>query len=75
VVPAQASEQFQPQRKDHFLFGRGSADMKDGIVAMLYAIRALKEIAVDLKGRIGLTLVPNVDYIPCASMGSDLIYI
>jgi succinyl-diaminopimelate desuccinylase len=33
--------------------------MKGGIVAMLYAIRALKEIAVDLKGRIGLTLVPN----------------
>jgi succinyl-diaminopimelate desuccinylase len=59
VVPAQTSAQFQPQRKDHFLFGRGSADMKGGIVAMLYAIRALKEIAVDLKGRIGLTLVPN----------------
>jgi succinyl-diaminopimelate desuccinylase len=59
VVPAQTSAQFQPQRKDCFLFGRGSADMKGGIVAMLYAIRALKEIAVDLKGRIGLTLVPN----------------
>jgi succinyl-diaminopimelate desuccinylase len=59
VVPAQTSAQFQPQRKDRFLFGRGSADMKGGIVAMLYAIRALKEIAVDLKGRIGLTLVPN----------------
>ena len=59
VVQAQTSAQFQPQRKDHFLFGRGSADMKGGIVAMLYAIRALKEIAVDLKGRIGLTLVPN----------------
>ena len=33
--------------------------MKGGIVAMLYAIRALKEIAVDLKGRIGVMLVPN----------------
>ena len=59
VVQAQTSAQFQPQRKDHFSFGRGSADMKGGIVAMLYAIRALKEIAVDLKGRIGLALVPN----------------
>ena len=59
VVQAQTSAQFQPQRKDHFLFGRGSADMKGGIVAMLYAIRALKEIAVDLKSRIGLALVPN----------------
>jgi succinyl-diaminopimelate desuccinylase len=59
VVPAQTSAQFQPQRKEHFLFGRGSADLKGGIVAMLYAIRTLKEIGVELKGRIGLTLVPN----------------
>jgi acetylornithine deacetylase/succinyl-diaminopimelate desuccinylase-like protein len=33
--------------------------MKGGIVAMLYVIRTLKEIGVELKGRIGLTLVPN----------------
>ena len=59
VVPAQTSTQFQPLRKEHFLFGRGSSDMKGGIVAMLYAIRALKQIAVDLKGKIGLMLVPN----------------
>src|ERR1700758_5107038 len=26
VVPAQSPAQFQPQRKEHFLFGRGSAD-------------------------------------------------
>src|SRR6202035_2057474 len=30
VVPAQTSAQFQPLRKEHFLFGRGSADMKGG---------------------------------------------
>jgi len=59
VVPAQSTEQFRPVRKDHFLFGRGSCDMKGGIVAMLYAIRALKECGADLHGRIGLTLVPN----------------
>src|SRR5690242_13284487 len=28
VVPAQSQEQFQPFRKDHFLFGRGACDMK-----------------------------------------------
>jgi acetylornithine deacetylase/succinyl-diaminopimelate desuccinylase-like protein len=33
--------------------------MKGGIVAMLYAIRALKQIGMELKGRIGLMLVPN----------------
>jgi len=59
VVPAQSREQFQPFRKDHFLFGRGSCDMKGGIVAILYAILALKECGAELDGRIALTLVPN----------------
>jgi succinyl-diaminopimelate desuccinylase len=59
VVPAQSTEQFQPVRKEHFLFGRGSCDMKGGIVAMLYAIRALKETGAKLNGRITLTLVPD----------------
>jgi len=59
VVPAQSEEQFQPSRKDHFLFGRGSCDMKGGIVAMLHAILALKECGAELNGRIALTLVPN----------------
>jgi len=59
VVPAQSAAQFQPVRKDHFLFGRGSCDMKGGIVSMLHAIRALKEIGAELNGRIVVTLVPN----------------
>jgi len=59
VVPPQSREQFQPSRKDHFLFGRGSCDMKGGIAAMLYAILALKECGAELNGRIALTLVPN----------------
>jgi succinyl-diaminopimelate desuccinylase len=59
VVPAQSPEQFQPSRKEHFLFGRGSCDMKGGIVAMLYAILALKATCAEWSGRIVLTLVPN----------------
>jgi len=59
VVPAQTPKQFLPLRKGHFTFGRGSCDMKGGIVAMLYAILALKECGPELNGRIGLTLVPN----------------
>src|SRR5258708_24836895 len=46
-------------RKEHFLFGRGSCDMKGGIVAMVYAILALKECGAGLEGRIALALVPN----------------
>src|SRR6266487_5404293 len=59
VVPAQSAGQFRPMRKEHFLFGRGSCDMKGGIVAMLYAILALKECGAGLEGRIALALVPN----------------
>jgi acetylornithine deacetylase/succinyl-diaminopimelate desuccinylase family protein len=59
VVPAQSPEQFRPLRKEHFLFGRGCCDMKGGIVAMLYAMLALKQAEADLNGRIALTLVPN----------------
>ena len=59
VVPAQSAQQFEPVRKEHFLFGRGSCDMKGGIVAMLYAILALKECGAELSGKAGLMLVPN----------------
>jgi succinyl-diaminopimelate desuccinylase len=59
VVPAQDPAQFLAVRKGHFLFGRGSSDMKGGIVAMLYAILALKHFEVGLKGKIRLMLVPN----------------
>jgi succinyl-diaminopimelate desuccinylase len=59
VVPAQSPEQFRPLRKGHFLFGRGSCDMKGGIVAMLYAIRALRECDCKLGGKIVLSLVPD----------------
>src|SRR5229473_3594045 len=59
VVPAQSAQQFEPVRKEHFLFGRGSCDMKGGIVAMLYAILALKGCGAGLSGKAGLMLVPN----------------
>ncbi len=59
VVPAQSPAQFQAVRKENFLFGRGSCDMKGGIVSMLYAMRALRECGIELHGRIALTLVPD----------------
>jgi succinyl-diaminopimelate desuccinylase len=59
VVPAQTVEQFKPLRKKHFLFGRGACDMKGGIVAMLYGMRALKECGLRFDGKIGLMLVPD----------------
>src|ERR1700751_1938775 len=59
VVPAQSPEQFQPTRKGANLFGRGSSDMKGGLVAMTYAAKALRDAQVPLKGRIGLLFVPD----------------
>ena len=59
VVPAQSVEQFKPMRNKHFLFGRGACDMKGGIVAMLYGMRALKECGAGLCGKIALLLVPD----------------
>ncbi len=59
VVPAQSPEQFHKVRKEQFLFGRGSCDMKSGIVAMLFAVLALRETGVRLGGKISLILVPD----------------
>jgi acetylornithine deacetylase/succinyl-diaminopimelate desuccinylase family protein len=59
VVPAQSAEQFRPMRKENFLFGRGACDMKGGIVAMLYAMLAIRECSEELSGKIGLMLVPD----------------
>lgn len=59
VVPAQTREQFEPQRREHFVFGRGACDMKGGIISMLYAILALKECGAEINGNIELLLVPD----------------
>jgi succinyl-diaminopimelate desuccinylase len=59
VVPAQSEQQFQPLRKDHFLFGRGACDMKGGIVAMLFAILALRDFGGELDGKVNLIVVPD----------------
>jgi succinyl-diaminopimelate desuccinylase len=59
VVPASSPAQFQPRDRNGNIFGRGSADMKGGLVAMLYAARVLKELRIALAGRIELAFVPD----------------
>lgn len=59
VVPADRPEQFAPYRTRCNLFGRGSSDMKGGLAAMIYAIRALADCDLGLDGRIGLNVVPD----------------
>lgn len=59
VVPASRPGQFEPRRRNGHIFGRGSADMKGGLVAMLFAARALKDLKLTLRGRIEFVFVPD----------------
>jgi succinyl-diaminopimelate desuccinylase len=57
VVPAQDRKQFTAERRDGRIIGRGTADMKGGIVSMLYGAAAAKELGLLGDGRIVLHLV------------------
>jgi succinyl-diaminopimelate desuccinylase len=59
VVPAASEAQFHPYVQDGKLYGRGSSDMKGGLAAMIYAVKAIQASGIELDGRIGLTLVPD----------------
>ena len=59
VVPAQSRDQFEPKMTDETIYGRGSTDMKGGLVSMIYAMWALRELGVPLSGRIALQVVPD----------------
>jgi succinyl-diaminopimelate desuccinylase len=59
VVPAQRRDQFTPRLHGKTIVGRGSSDMKSGLAAMTYAVRALRELDMLAEGRIGLVFVPD----------------
>jgi succinyl-diaminopimelate desuccinylase len=59
VVPAQSPRQFEPRRENGRIAGRGAADMKSGLAAMIYAVVALRDAGVELDGRVVLQLVPD----------------
>ena len=62
VVPATPEHHwtFDPwggELADGRMYGRGAADMKGGVAAMVYAVRALRESGVELKGDVTLETV------------------
>lgn len=59
VVPVSTPGQCRAVRRRNALFGRGTADMKGGLAAMLYAAAALQRVDVPLDGRVGLVFVPD----------------
>ncbi|HYL46631.1 MAG TPA: M20 family metallopeptidase [Candidatus Limnocylindrales bacterium] len=59
VVPASSAGQFEPQERNGCIFGRGAGDMKGGLVSMLFAVRALADLKIELRGRVELVFVPD----------------
>jgi succinyl-diaminopimelate desuccinylase len=59
VVPAQGRAQFRPRVQRGALYGRGSCDMKGGLVAMAYAAGALVACCQRPRGRLKLRFVPD----------------
>jgi succinyl-diaminopimelate desuccinylase len=59
VVPAYSPKQFNPQIRKECLYGRGSSDMKSGIVAILYTLKYVQECCVNLRDRISFSFVPD----------------
>jgi len=59
VVPGTDARQFKPYVQAGRLHGRGAADMKAGLAAMVYAVRALQLLGAGLDGQICLVIVPD----------------
>jgi succinyl-diaminopimelate desuccinylase len=57
VVPAQSPEQFRPRRENGRIVGRGTADMKGGLVSMVYGAAAASELGLLRDGRVRLHFV------------------
>jgi acetylornithine deacetylase/succinyl-diaminopimelate desuccinylase family protein len=70
VVPAASRDQFVPRIEGDVLFGRGSSDMKGGIVAMLHAAHALAASGLPTRGRLHLLFVPDEETGGAAATGA-----
>jgi succinyl-diaminopimelate desuccinylase len=70
VVPAMTAEQFVPRIEGDTVFGRGSSDMKSGLVAMLFAAKALRTVGAALRGRLDLRPEPTSGVVWNANRGA-----
>ncbi|MDR3445641.1 MULTISPECIES: succinyl-diaminopimelate desuccinylase [unclassified Dyella] len=54
-----SSDPFEPTIRDGYLYGRGAADMKGGVAAMVVALEAFVKAHPDHCGRVGLLLTSD----------------
>jgi len=59
VVPAETDELFRLRVDGDRAYGRGTADMKGGLVALLLAMSTLRPHREKLRGRVLLSIVPD----------------
>lgn len=59
VVPAQEPRQFVPRVEGANLIGRGAADMKAALAAMIFAAKVVRDLGLLRTGRLGLVFVPD----------------
>lgn len=59
VVPAQSPTQFKPYLRNACLYGRGSSDMKSGLVVILYVLKFFQNHSSKLGGKISFSFVPD----------------
>jgi len=71
VVPAQDPSQFDPRVEDGTMFGRGTSDMKGGLVSMIYGARALAALGSPIARNVCLTFVPDEE--TGGSRGSEVL--
>lgn len=54
-----SSDPFSGEIRDGLLIGRGAADMKSGLMAMIYAARALQQTDAPFSGRVRLAILAD----------------
>lgn len=62
-VEGMTTEPFRPVKRDEFVHGRGTCDMKGGMAAMIGAVKSLSDSGKKLRGDVILTFVVDEEHL------------